>query len=49
MTDKAEDKKKKKKPTIHGALVKVTDENIDDVAKALVEKFRKLSRERKGH
>ncbi len=33
---------------IHGTLVKVTDENIDDVAKAIVEKILKTSRS-KGH
>jgi hypothetical protein len=45
--DKDEDKKKPKK--IHGTLVKVTDENVEEVAKDLVEKFRKLRREQKGH
>jgi hypothetical protein len=46
--DKTEDKKKKQKK-IHGTVVKVTDENVEEVAKDLVEKFRKLRRERKGH
>jgi hypothetical protein len=45
--EKAEDKKKQKK--IHGTVVKVTDENVEAVAKDLVEKFRKLHRERKGN
>ena len=44
--DKTEDKKKKKK--IHGTFVKVTDENIDEVAKMFVEKIRQVSRS-KGH
>jgi hypothetical protein len=48
MMNKAEDKKKKKKPKIHGTFVKVNDENIDEVAKAIVEKIRKASRP-KGH
>ena len=40
--------KEVKKKKIHGTLVKVTDENIDEVAKAIVEKIRKASRT-KGH
>ena len=40
--EKAEDKKKHKKPKIHGTFVKVNDENIDEVAKALVEKAKKI-------
>ena len=44
MTEKAGDKKKRKKPTIHGAFVKVNDENIDEVAKEIVEKFREVQR-----
>lgn len=47
--DKANDPKKEKKPKIHGTLVKVNDENVDEVAKEIVEKIRKLHRERKGH
>ena len=46
--DKAEDKKKNKKPKIHGTFVKVNDENIDKVAKEIVEMFRKI-RKPKGH
>ena len=46
--DKAEDEKKKKKPKIHGTFVKVTDENADEVAKAIMEMFRKVQRS-KGH
>ena len=49
MTDKTENKNKHKKPKIHGTLVKVNDENIDEVAKEIVEKFRKLRNESKGH
>jgi hypothetical protein len=48
MTDKTEDKKKQKKPKIHGTFVKVNDENIDEVAKAIAEMIRKV-REPKGH
>jgi hypothetical protein len=44
--DKAEDEKKKKK--IHGTLVKVTDENIEDVAKEIMEMIQKARRP-KGH
>jgi len=46
--DKAEDEKKKK-PMIHGTLVKVTDENREEVVKEIMKRFRKLQRERKGH
>jgi hypothetical protein len=46
--DKAEDKKKEKKPKIHGTFVKVNDENIDEVAKAIVEMIRKV-RGPEGH
>ena len=49
MTDKTEDKKKKKKPKLHGTFVKVTDDNADEVAKEIMEMFRKIQRERKGH
>jgi hypothetical protein len=42
--DRTEDKKKR----IRGTFVKVNDENIDDVAKAIVEMFRKVQRS-KGH
>ena len=45
---KPKDKKKKKKPKIHGSLVRVTDDNIDEVAKAVMEMIRKVQRS-KGH
>jgi hypothetical protein len=37
-----------KKPKIHGTLVKVTDDNADEVAKAIMERIRKVQRS-KGH
>jgi hypothetical protein len=46
--DKAEDEKKKKKPKIHGTFVKVNDENIDEVAKEIMEMIRRVQRS-KGH
>ena len=48
MTDKAKDKKKEKKSKIHGTLVKVTDENAEEVAKAIMEMIRKVQSS-KGH
>jgi len=47
--DDPKDEKKKKNPKLHGTFVNVNDENIDEVAKEIVEMFRKLHRERKGH
>jgi hypothetical protein len=41
-------KEKKQEKKIVGTVVKVTDENIDDVAKAIVEKIRK-AKEPKGN
>jgi hypothetical protein len=38
--DRTEDKKKR----IRGTFVKVNDENIDEVAKAIVEMFRRVQR-----
>jgi hypothetical protein len=46
--EKAEDKKKNKKPRFHGTFVKVTDDNAEEVAKEIVEMFRKVQRS-KGH
>ena len=48
MTDIAEDKKKEKKSKIRGTFVKVTDENVGEVAKAIMDKIRKVQRS-KGH
>ena len=45
--DKPKDEKKNPKK-IHGTLVKATDENIDEVAKEIVEMIRKVQRS-KGH
>jgi hypothetical protein len=45
--DKPKDEKKNPKK-IHGTLVKVTDHNADDVAKAVMTMIRKVQRS-KGH
>jgi hypothetical protein len=45
--DISNDEKKKQKK-FHGTFVKVNDENVDEVAKAIVEKIRKVQRS-KGH
>jgi len=46
--DKTENKNKHKKPKIHGTFVKVNDENIDEVAKEIMEMIRRVQRS-KGH
>ena len=48
LMDKPRDNEKKKKPTIHGTFVKVDDDNVDEVAKVVMEMIRKVQRS-KGH
>ncbi len=45
--DKPKDEKKKPKK-IHGTLVKVTDEHVDEMAKEIMRMIRRTSRP-KGH